>query len=82
MEQGPDPSCHAPAELEAMMVRLMVAALVAMGLSLSAPAMAKEGCGKGYHMDKKGRCVINGRKRTGDCGPGWHRGPNGHCQQN
>ena len=64
------------------MVRLMMAALVAMGLSMTAPALAKEGCGKGYHVNKKGQCVINGQKRTGVCGPGTHLGPKGHCQPN
>jgi len=82
MERRRDPSCHTRAELEATMIRLLVAALVAMALSLGAPAMAKEGCGKGYHVNKKGQCVINGQKRTGVCGPGTHLGPKGHCQPN
>jgi hypothetical protein len=80
MERGVDPSCRAHAAMEAKMVRLLVAALVAMGLSLGTPALAKHGCGKGYHMDKKGQCVIKRRQSTGNCGPGYHVGQNGHCQ--
>ena len=82
MERRCDPSCHAREELEANMVRLILTALVAMGLSMTAPAMAKQGCGKGHHLNKKGQCVINGQKRTGVCGPGTHLGPKGHCQPN
>ena len=63
------------------MLRLMVAVLVATGLSLGTPAVAKEGCGKGYHMDKKGRCVIQGRRKGAGCGPGYHVAANGHCQR-
>ncbi len=39
------------------MVRLMMAALVAMGLSMTARTLRRErakGCGKGYHVNKKG----------------------------
>jgi hypothetical protein len=61
------------------MVRLIVAALVAMGISLASPAIAKEGCGSGFHMNKKGKCVANGHKGKG-CGPHYHMGPHGHCQ--
>jgi hypothetical protein len=67
------------------MVRRIAAALVAMGIFLAspvAPAIAKQSCGPGMHVTKKGKCVANGKHAGRPCPANTHRGAHGHCQPN
>jgi hypothetical protein len=61
------------------MARLIVAALVAMGITLASPigsAIAKRpSCGQSMHVNKKGKCVPDRHAKT--CTP--KRQQNGRC---
>jgi|GEM_PF-2356303 len=38
---------------------IALGALLSFGLSYTSTANAAQGCGKGYHVDGNGRCVLN-----------------------
>jgi hypothetical protein len=73
---------RAPENWETKMARLIVAVLVAIGISLATTAVAKEGCGSGFHLNKHGKCVANGKHPGKPCPAHHHLGPHGHCQPN
>jgi hypothetical protein len=81
MEHDRDPACHARLQdWEVKMVRLIVAVLVTMGISLASPAIdpavaKRPSCGQGLHINKKGKCVPDRHQKA--CTP--KRQQNGRC---
>lgn len=68
------------------MIKLIsCACAIALCLAAPSPVMAKEGCGSGLHMNKKGQCVAKKKMKTAAgkvCKPGYTMGGNGHCHHN
>ena len=61
------------------MIRL-VSLACALALCLTATqAPAKEGCGAGLHMNKKGQCVVNKKGHAGKACPAHYRKSHGQC---
>lgn len=64
------------------MRHLVLAIIMAAGVSLFGAAGASAAPASGHAMAQAADHASNTIEVRGGCGRGWHRGPHGHCRRN